>query len=449
MAASQKPQKSPTSLVADFTHIDIAIAFVNLQEAAAGARPVYSLGRFWWFDGETGLWESRTEEQVAAAIARDFNAAKLCRRGSDYKQIARIVATEVEDAAFFAEAPAGVAADGKFYAVSADGEITSSALVAAHRQRMAVHTAPEFGAEAHLFEALLKNAFGRGPAGDGQRELLQMLFGAILARTLHKYRIVGLLHGPTSTGKSTLLTILRSFFPADVVAATSPQRWDGEYYVAGLAGRLLNIVGELDPKAQIPGGSFKAVVGGDVIEGRHPNHRPFSFVCQAGHIFNCNRLPPTVDRSDAFFRRWRILEFSNPIPVGREIVGLADRIMAEETGPVLAWLLDGAAKLAQRGGFPETTQHARLMERWRAANNAALLFLMDGAECQLVPGHRIRGADVFNAFGRWVHEAGLKGLGRNGFYECLEEGAGRLGVRVFNDCDGIKQIDGVSLVRAL
>jgi len=449
MAASRRPKESPASLVADFTHIDIAIAFGNLWEAETGRRPVYSLGCFWWANSETGLWEGRIEDQVAAMVARDFNSAKSCRKGSDYRQIGRLLAVELGQPDFFEEAAPGIAAGGTFYRVAQSGQILSEPLTADHRQRYAVEAAPDFDAEAPLFATLLSNAFGVGAEGDGQRELLQMLFGAVLVRSLHRYRTVVLLHGPTSTGKSTLLTILQSFFPPDLVGATSPQRWDREYFVASLAGKVLNVVGELDPKAQIPGGPFKAITGGDVVEGRHPNHRPFPFVCLAGHIFNCNRLPPTNDKSDAFFRRWRILEFANPIQPGQEIVGLADRIIAEEQGAVLAWLLDGAGKLAQRGAFPETKEHKRLMARWRAANNTALLFLTDGAECELVPGHRIKGAELFVAFERWVRESGIRGLGRNGFYEALEDGAGRLGVRVFNDAHAVKQVEGVSLVRGL
>lgn len=449
MPALRRQKESPASLVADFPHIDLAITFANLLAAETGQRPVYTLGGFWVVDAATGLWQYRSEDLVALDVGRRLAGAKLCRRGSDYKQISRLLATLLERASFFNEAAAGIAAGGKFYRVTQSGEIAAEPLTADHRQRFAVAAAPDFEAEAPLFDTLLTNAFGAGAEGDGQRELLQMLFGAVLVRTLHRYRIVGLLHGPTSTGKSTLLTILQSFFPPDLVGATSPQRWDHEYFVAALALKVLNVVGELDPKVQIPGGPFKAVTGGDVVEGRHPNHRPITFVCLAGHIFNCNRLPPTVDRSDAFFRRWRIFEFANPIQPGREIVGLAERIIAEEQGAVLAWLLDGAAKLAQRGAFPETAQHKRLMTRWRAANNMALLFLTDGAECELAPEHRIRGMDMFVAFERWVRESGIKGLGRNGFYEALEDGAGRLGVRVFNDGDGIKQVEGVSLVRGL
>ncbi|HZP89176.1 MAG TPA: hypothetical protein VFB54_20385 [Burkholderiales bacterium] len=72
---------------------------------------------------------------------------------------------------------------------------------------------------------------------------------------------------------------------------------------ASLAGKSLNIVGELDPRAPIAGGPFKAVLGGDLITGRHPTHRPFAFVSQAAQVFNGKRLPPINDRSDAFFRR--------------------------------------------------------------------------------------------------------------------------------------------------
>src|SRR5690606_2337158 len=105
--------------------------------------------------------------------------------------------------------------------------------------------------------------------------LLRQVMGAALARTLYLHRIAVMLLGASTSGKSTLLQVLAGMFPRDQVGATSPQRWDNEYYVAGLAGKALNIVGELDPDHRIPGGPFKTVVGCDVVEGRHPTHRPF------------------------------------------------------------------------------------------------------------------------------------------------------------------------------
>src|SRR5690606_9156017 len=114
-------------------------------------------------------------------------------------------------------APAGIAADGQFWRVTAAGEIRSEPITPEHRQRMQVMQTPAFEAEAPLFFGILRNAFGEGADGDGQRELLQMGLGAALTRQLWRHRIALLLYGKTSTGKSTILEIFRALFPLDVI----------------------------------------------------------------------------------------------------------------------------------------------------------------------------------------------------------------------------------------
>ncbi len=444
--AARLSSKPIDALDADATHYRIAANYIDVLTSKSGIKPAFCFGSLWRYVPSTKLWVESSLDAIAAAVGAEYQGLKLCRRGSDYRQIANLVSFICADDSFFSDAPAGIAAGSDFWTVTAEGDVVSESLSADHRQRLKISSPPVFDAEANLFGMLLDNAFGIGEAGMAQRELLQMAMGAACIRVLWRHRTVLMLYGKTSTGKSTLLEIVKSLFPADVVGATSPQNWGSEYYVAALAGKMLNLVGEIDPHTPIPGGAFKAVTGGDVVEGRHPTHRPFSFVCDAGHIFNANRLPPTRDKDDAFYRRWRIVEFKNPIPVGQENTRLAERIIAEEHGAVLGWLLDGAARLAKRGGLPETDEHVRLVQYWRASNNSALQFLLDAEYCETIAGHEIKASEVFESYRKWASETGVKPLGRNGFYEAAEDGAGRFGMRLFVDAaTKTKLFSGVSL----
>lgn len=444
-ATVRRFQKRAPELADNATQHEIAAHVIKTTTDETGRPPIHYQGTVYRIDPVDQMWKPWPKASIEVDVASRYGTQKLCKRATDYRQIAGHFCQLCEDPEFFSSAPAGIAADGQFWRVTASGEITSEPLTPEHRQRMQVMQTPAFEADAPLFFGILRNAFGVGADGDGQRELLQMGLGAALTRQLWRHRVVLMLYGKTATGKSTILEIFRAFFPLDMVGATSPQNWASEYYVASLAGKVLNIVGELDPHTPIPGGPFKAVTGGDVIEGRHPTHRPFTFVSEAAHVFNCNRLPPTRDKSDAFFRRVRIVEFSNPIPVGSEITGLAERITAEESGAVLGWLLDGAAKLAQRGSLPETRQHSRLIETWRSANNSALQFLMDAEYCTTGNSHEQAAALVFESYRKWASTEGVKPLGRTGFYEAVADGAGRLGVTIFKSRENHQVIKGISL----
>lgn len=430
--------------------MQLAEAYIRSATLRDTVQPVFSLGAFYTYSTHGGLWRALSLDELAAEVGRMFSGYKLCKRHSDYRQIASLIATAAADDDFFVDAPGGIAAAGRFYRVARSGEIIDEPLAAEHRQRTSVQSAPDMDGHPPLLWRLLDNAFGIGDSGDAQRELLQMALGAAITGELWRQRVVVLLLGASSTGKSTLLEVLKSFLPADRVGATNPQNWGNEYHAAALAGRMLNLVGELDPTSPIPGGIFKAVTGGDVVEARHPTHRPFSFVCTAAHIFNANRLPPTRDKSDAFFRRWRIVEFRNSISVGSEIVGLAERIFNEEQAAVLGWLLEGASMLARRGSLPETENHKRMIEYWRAANNSALQFVLDREYIEPAsPDYEIQAQELFVAYRKWSGDVGLKAMGRNAFYEALQDGGARQGVLLADDRNGVKVVHGISLRKCL
>lgn len=446
LATKSKAKPMPTAHAAndEANHLSLAEQFIDIVFEETGEYPVFSLGAFYQFEPDSSEWKSVKMDALAVKIGRQFSGSRLCKKAADYRQVAGLVATISEQEDFFSDAPGGIAAGGKFYRVAPDGQIVSSPLAAKHRQRMSVLSEPDFEADSPQLNQLLDNALGVTEAGLEQRELLQMAMGAALTCTLWRYRTVLMLYGASSTGKSTLLEVLKRFFPSDRVGATNPANWNNEYHAAALAGRSLNLVGELDANTPIQGGIFKSVTGGDDIEARHPTHRPFSFVCTAGHIFNCNRMPPTRDKSDAFFRRWRIVEFSNSVAVGREIIGLADRIFNQEQASVLAWLINGAVALAKRGSLPETENHRRLIQYWRSANNSALQFILDPDYLELKqPDNPLSAKDVFSVYRKWANEVGVKALGRTAFYEAIGDGGGRVGVAIDEDRDGVKIIYGI------
>ncbi|MEJ8849653.1 hypothetical protein [Variovorax rhizosphaerae] len=405
-------------------HYGVAMAFIDRIEMETGHRPVYSRGSFWTVNDN--LWEPLALDQAAVHVGRHFGGRKNVMKSGDFKAIATLAANAVEDADFFDAAPAGVAGPDKFWRVDG-GKVVSELLTPDHRQRMRLPTEPEFGSPPPMFIKVLTDSMGAHARGNEQVHLLRLCLGAALVGTLWKYRVALCLKGPTTAGKSVVLAVFRSLFPKDMVGATNPAKWDKEYFVAALAGRRLNIVGELDSQAPIPGGAFKTVTGGDVIEGRHPTHRPFHFVCLCAHIFNGNQLPPTTDRSNAFFVRWRVVVFEKARASGEVIVSLADKIIATELAQVAGWLLEGAAVLPQ-GTLPTTAAHEEEVRRWRYANNSAAAFAVDPSWCSLVSSAEISGELLYSRYCVYAKETGTQSFKRTTFYDNLMELGGALGI---------------------
>jgi putative DNA primase/helicase len=438
---------APPPLVADTlpetaTHIELAHAQMTELELRHGAPPVAAEGVLWLAE-KSGLYAPVSAEQLAVTIGRTFRRHKHARRGSDYKQIAGLVLAMAERADFFASAPRGVVCPNGFWTLEA-GKLTRVDLIAEHRQRFALAVDPDFDTFPARFWKYLRAAFD-GDDMDAQVDLAAELAGAALLGLALKMMLAALLLGPGASGKSTLLAILENLFPPSFVAAVSPIRWGHEYYLAGLAGKRLNVVGELPEDQPLPAAAFKNVTGGDLLEGRHPTHRPFNFRCEAGHFFSANTLPATMDRTDAFFRRWRVLKFTRAIPPEERDPDLADNIVANELPGVLAWAMKGAERAAQRGRLMTTRTHDDVLARWRVGSNPVLLFLLDLDFVELAADHDERSADVYAAFRRWAQAHGNRPMSQQAFMQLLDDSGGAYAVQRSRTAAG-RWIRGLRLV---
>lgn len=427
----------------DRDHYHLATAFIAAIQSETGERPVYVSGSFWI--ARDCLWCAWAMEQVAVEVAQRFAGGKYCQRGADFKSVAQLACSIVEDKDFFNNAPVGIAAPGGFWRVTDKGEIERVPLQTAHRQRSRVSADPDKTKKPTLLLKVLAEAFS-GHEPEAQTTLVQQLIGCAVTRSLWLHQIAALFLGASKSGKSTTLTVCRSVFPKDQVTATSPHRWADEYYVAVLAGAALNVVGELDKRDPIPGGAFKTIVGRDIAQGRHPTHRPFSFVCSAAHFFNANRTPPTTDHGDAFFNRWRIVYFANTKPAKERILDLDEQLI-KESGAFLWWALEGAAEVAKAGTIIETETSRNQIQKWRRENNSALAFIHDVKHCAFNPGATTTGQALYLRYKGWAKGVGLMPFGRNGFYEALMDGAASAAIDIEMIEDGHQlTVKGVELV---
>lgn len=214
---------------------------------------------------------------------------------------------------FFSAAPVGLACPDGFYRLDADGEITVEPLGAAHRQRFVVRTSPSADMPSPLFDRYLADTFASDNPQVQAEQIaqLQEIMGAVVFGLMARHEKVALFYGPGRAGKGTALKIIEELVPKEWHAASSPFRWDAEYYLADLAGKRLNVVGELPEEEPIPAAHFKTVTGRDLLTGRYPSGKPFTFRNEAAHIFNTNHFVNTRDHSEAFFSRWLIVGFPN------------------------------------------------------------------------------------------------------------------------------------------
>lgn len=406
------------------THAGYAANLIEVLEEKAGVRPVGVEGMIYTYSDSKGIWKGTMTPEFAVQVSKLFDGQENCSRRNDYLAISQhaysVLADGNED--FFSDGPVGLACTGRFYKVNNSGAIEREELDHTHRQRVLSPVKPVVG-QMPLFEKYLEETF-EGDDDTEQIELLQEVIGSIILGMTAKFEKVVLLKGPGRSGKGTIMKIIEAMLPREVRSAVSPFKWDSEYYLANLAGKRLNVVGELPDDEPIPAAQFKTVTGRDTLTGRHPSHRPFSFRNEAAHLFNTNHFVYTKDHTEAFYSRWILMEFRNS-RIGREseqVVDLAQRIIDEELPAIMAWALQGAKRLQDRGYFLPTKVQIRMLGQWRHRTNTMLEFLLDTEVCDLGDSrqHTTRRSELYKAYSEWCKASNRRPVGKMKLFDEIE-----------------------------
>lgn len=393
-------------------------------------KPVGHQGALHVLNPDTKLWDGLPAFKMVRLVAEAHDGKENCCRSSDYQAIADHATSLATDDHFFTDAPNGLACKGGFYQILGE-EITLVPLTPEHRQRVMLDFTPA-QMPIPLFEKFLHETFESSNEGEEVQQivLVQEMAGAAMLGILYKYQFAILFFEPFGrAGKGTLEKILRGLVPSDFISAISPFKWDQDYHLITLAGKRLNVVGELPEQQAIPSSAFKSVLGCDLVTGRHPTHRPVTFSNEAAHLFMSNHLITTKDQSEAFFARWKIIEFPNSrlrsgLPLDKN---LAERIIDNELPGIAYWALEGAMRLLKNGSFSASAAHDRLMAKWRRTTNTLEEFIYEA--CELAEGNTYRRSDFYSDYTEWCSENGRKPFSKGRVKELLEHNIG-MGIRL-------------------
>ncbi|MEO2045363.1 MAG: phage/plasmid primase, P4 family, partial [Pirellulales bacterium] len=163
-----------------------------------------------------------------------------------------------------------------------------------------------------------------------------------------------LLLGTGGNGKSRYLEMVRQFIgPANVTAVSLHKLEANRFASARLAGKLVNICPDLPSGHLTETSVFKAITGGDRIEGEQKFKDAFEFSPFCRLVFAANKIPRSSDFSVGYFDRWKVIPFTN------RFRGRANEIPKEQLDKKLASpteqsgllnaALDGLDRIRKRG----------------------------------------------------------------------------------------------------
>lgn len=139
--------------------------------------------------------------------------------------------------------------------------------------------------------------------------------------------------GGGSNGKSTGNRIITSLLGSDCISNRTLQDLSNDnnrFSKRSLYQKYANICSDLPKRAISDTGMVKNLTGGDWITADVKFKEDFDFQNVAKLIFSCNEIPRTNDESDAFFRRFIILDWTQVFTIDNIKPNLIKELTTEE-----------------------------------------------------------------------------------------------------------------------
>ncbi|MGH6986763.1 MAG: DNA primase family protein [Caulobacteraceae bacterium] len=257
---------------------------------------------------------------------------------------------------------------------------------------------------------LLDGCFKDDPDKAERIALVGEIFGAAAlgcATKIDQPKVIVLYGAGANNGKSQIIDCARGLLPPDAVASISPIKLSEPAMLAELAGKHLNTAGELGSGKATFDDLFKSVVTGDAVTARRLYKDPFEFRPRALHLYATNGLPPFRGGMDqGVRRRLLLLPLTRVIPADERIDGLAARIAAEEPEALLAFAIDGAARLMRQGHFTEPSSCKAALAEWIMAADPVVAWYE--ARCVYDPAARTLVREAYSDFRTWAQREGFR-----------------------------------------
>ncbi|MHA1136540.1 MAG: DNA primase family protein [Candidatus Thorarchaeota archaeon] len=215
-----------------------------------------------------------------------------------------------------------------------------------------------------------------------------------------------------SNGKSVLINLLKVFIGKTNTSNIPLQALEYDRFASSsLYGKMVNSFSELSDKAMKSTGVFKALTGGDTINAQRKFENSFGFVNYAKLVFSCNQLPSTTDDTDAYFRRWIIINFPNKFEGKDADPNIIDKITTQdEMSGLLNVALAELSKIIDYGGLTHSETTEKTRERYNLMSDSLRAFVVDCIETD-ADSYIIKD-DFFNAYLKYCGKENLPDISK-------------------------------------
>lgn len=214
--------------------------------------------------------------------------------------------------------------------------------------------------------------------------------------------------GTGANGKTTFLNVLR-YVLGGYGWNTGFSTLEKSYYktssedIAGLEGRRLVTASETAEARRLNESRVKALTGGDAVTARHlyQSERMFTPTCKIW--LATNQLPLIRDDSYGFWRRVRLIPFTQQFTGKNEDRSLEGTLKSDASG-ILTWAVQGCVAW-QKNGLEIPEMVSKATAEYREDSNPLAEFIAEC--CTIEDSQEIKASDFYKAYKTWAEDNGL------------------------------------------
>lgn len=210
------------------------------------------------------------------------------------------------------------------------------------------------------------------------QKTIQQLIGYCLYRKVPLQKAFMFI-GEGANGKTTLINLIRKFLGEKNVSNTSLQSLsENRFAAARLKNSLANLFADLDTNALRKTGMFKMLVGKDPVYAEKKFKDGFQFQNYAKLIFSANKLPEVKEDTDAFFRRWIIINFPNIFKGEKANPNLLKELTTEkELSGLFNYAIKGLKQILKNKKFATNKTSDEWRETYKKMSDSLAAFIID------------------------------------------------------------------------
>lgn len=226
------------------------------------------------------------------------------------------------------------------------------------------------------------------------------------------FPIAFFLEGNGRNGKGALLRTISGIIPDDFSSSVTLQSLCNDKFAAAqLAGKLVNVVGDLSAKALEDTAMFKQVTGGDRVPAEIKYGQPFKLRNSATMIFAVNAMPYVYDFTHGFYSRVLIIPFDKKLVKDEDMDPTLEPKMLLEAPGIALRAVKAYVEAVKRGKLSKNKRTAAASARYFGALKSVESFL----SLRIVKASEsiVSNEDIYSAYSLFCTDNGWKSRDRN------------------------------------